>query len=294
MQSAQAQRGSGKVGGVRIEGLEGRMLFSAGGQAGTIADNQVFAPRSHPYGHSYGEWVAAFWQYALARPLEGHPFVDSPEYDFSAGQSGKVWFWSAPDDDGNGNPIEREVTIPKNTSLFLTVRDVEVSSLEEAPFFGATEEEQRAGADYFADHIRNVSVSIDGAPVRTVKSYRFDSPQFEFDAPTPWIFGATGGHGTAVGDGYYLMIKPLSKGTHTIEYSGTFHFDAGELGPDPLDLPHSGKITLNVVDKPKKASQGLSQLAQASATTVPLAASVFGSEPIGGARRAAEALLLGE
>jgi hypothetical protein len=43
------------------------------------------------------------------------------------------------------------------------------------------------------------------------------------------------------------MIKPLSVGQHVIEYSGTFHFNAGELGDEPLDLPHSGTIILNVV-----------------------------------------------
>ena len=80
---------------VSVEPLEGRALMSASGHGG--ADPAVFAPDAHPYGRSQGEWAAAFWQYALARPLEGHPFTNSPDYDFAAGQSGKVWFWSAPD-----------------------------------------------------------------------------------------------------------------------------------------------------------------------------------------------------
>jgi hypothetical protein len=49
-----------------------------------------------------------------------------------------------------------------------------------------------------------------------------------------------------VGDGYFLMFPGLSKGTHTIHYGGTFHFDAGELGDDPLDLPHDVTIQLTV------------------------------------------------
>jgi len=82
--------------------------------------------------------------------------------------------------------------------------------------------------------------------VQDVQDYRFESPQFEFLAPTPWIFGDTGGLGTAVGDGYYFMLAPLSAGRHVIEYGGTFHFDAGELGDEAFDLPHSGTIILNV------------------------------------------------
>ena len=217
----------------------------ADGGARRNVSSLVFPPNAHPYGKSHGEWVAEFWQYAMEFPVEGHPFLDTPEYDFAARQSGKVWFWSAPD-----GPITREVDIPHGTALFLTIRDVEVSSLEEPPFFGATEQEQRERANWFADRIVDVSVTIDGVPVENVEDYRFESPQFSFDAPTPWIFGATGGAGTSVGDGYYMMIKPLPVGTHTIEYSGTFHFEAGELGDwqtEPLDLPHSGTIILNVV-----------------------------------------------
>src|SRR5687767_13374836 len=67
----------------------------AGGGAGPRrnANSLVFAPDARPYGKTYGEWAAEFWQYALEFPVEGHPFLDTPEYDFAAGQSGKVWFW---------------------------------------------------------------------------------------------------------------------------------------------------------------------------------------------------------
>jgi hypothetical protein len=215
----------------------------AGGGAapGKNQNAVIFPPQSHPYGKSYGEWAAAFWQYAFPLPVEGHPFLD-PEADVAAGQSGKVWFWSAPD-----GPLTRHVTMPRGTALFLTIRDAECSSLEEAPFFGATEEEQRACAQWLADHIVDVSAEIDGVPVQNIEDYRFQTPQFEFDAPTPWVFGATGGAGTAVGDGYFLMLKPMSLGTHTIHYSGTFHFDAGELGDEAFDLPHEGTIVIDVV-----------------------------------------------
>ena len=162
----------------------------ADGGARRNVSSLVFPPNAHPYGKSHGEWVAEFWQYALEFPVEGHPFLDTPEYDFAARQSGKVRFWSAPD-----GPITREVDIPHGTALFLTIRDVEVSSLEEPPFFGATEQEQRERANWFADRIVDVSVTIDGVPVENVEDYRFESPQFSFDAPTPWIFGATGGCG---------------------------------------------------------------------------------------------------
>ena len=37
--------------------------------------------------------------------------------------------------------------------------------------------------------------------------------------------------GTAVSDGYFLMLKPLSGGTHTVRCGGTFHFSVAEGEP---------------------------------------------------------------
>ncbi len=205
----------------------------------------IYPPQSQPFGKSYSEWHAAFWQWALARPIEGHPFIDDPDYDFSAGQSGKVWFVGAPD-----GPLTRQATISEGTALFLTIRDVETSSLELPPFFGATEADQRANSKWFADHIVDLFCIIDGVPVKNLEAYRFASPQFEFTAPTPWVWGNpddnVGGPGTGVGDGYFVMVDSFSKGHHTIHFGGTFRFAPGELAEEAVDLPHDVTIELTV------------------------------------------------
>jgi hypothetical protein len=202
---------------------------------------RIVPPNATFHDKTYGEWAASFWQWSLALPLAGHPFLDTPQYNFSAGQSGKVWYWSSPD-----GPITRTVTLPKGKALFLTIRDVETSTLEDPPFHGDTEAAQRANSKWFADHIINVFCIIDGVAVPNLKAFRFSTPQFQFTAPTPWIFANVGGTGTSVGEGYFLMMSWLSEGKHTIHYGGTFHFAAGELGPDPLDFPHDVTIQLTV------------------------------------------------
>ena len=54
--------------------------------------------------------------------------------------------------------ITRTVTLPEGKALFLTIRDVETSSLEtvDSGFHADTESEQRANSKWFADHIVNV------------------------------------------------------------------------------------------------------------------------------------------
>src|SRR3954467_1289404 len=158
-------------------------------------------------GKSYSQWAASFWQWMMALPLEGHPAIDDPSYVFSAGQSGSVWYWAAPE-----GFITRNATLPAGKALFLTIRDVETSSVEavDSGFYGATEAEQRANTKYFANHIVDVFCVIDGVPVQNLQAYRFATAQFTFTAPTPWIFGATGGTGTSVGEGYFLTPTPQS------------------------------------------------------------------------------------
>jgi hypothetical protein len=202
----------------------------------------IVPPGAKYHGKTYGEWAGAFWKWALELPLEGHPFTTC-ERDFSKNQSGKVWYWSAPD----SCPGPIAATLPVGKAFFLSIRDVETSSLEDPPFHGDTEAEQRANSRFWADHIVNVFCIIDGMPVRNINAFRFSTPQIRFTAPTPWIFGSTGGTGTSVGDGYYLMLDRLSRGKHTIHYGGTFHFDAGEIGPDPVDLVKDITIDLTVV-----------------------------------------------
>ena len=70
--------------------------------------------------------------------------------------------------------------------------------------------------------------------------------EFPFTAPTPWIFNTVGGNGTAVADGYFLLLEPLPAGPHTIHYGGKFHIPAGVLGPDPVDIVKDTTLLITV------------------------------------------------
>ena len=198
-------------------------------------DPGVFPPGSTAYGLTYPEWSAEWWQWFMEHPLAGHPALDTPQFDVASGQSGNVWFLAMPVDFGTATPTPRtrNVTIPPGTALFVGLMNGEMSSLEGA----ATEEEQRETANFQADRIVSVACTIDGNPVDGLANYRFESPQFSFTAPDPWIFSpAPGGAGTSVADGYYVFLKPLSVGQHVLHCSGAFHFEAGVFGPEPFDI----------------------------------------------------------
>lgn len=222
-------------------GLLPMLLIAAvlgfGGTAPVLAGQtpRVLPRKSVPYGKTYGEWSAAWWKWAMELPLTSasgatHPFVDASTFDVTEGQSGQVWFLAAP-----FGTVSRTCTVPTGKALFIGLVNGEASDLEG---LGATEAELRSYAEWQADHIvtSTLSCTIDGVAVANLSSYRAQSPEFSFTAPTPWIFGGTGGAGAAVADGYYLMVAPLSAGPHTIHYSGAYHFAIAEGDPFDADF----------------------------------------------------------
>jgi hypothetical protein len=185
----------------------------------------VFQPGANMYGSSYSVWSATWWTWLMELPVAGNPSSDTVSFEVSSGQSGNVWFLAAP---FSTLPVKRTCTIPAGKALFVGLLNAEASSLEGF----ATADLQLKNATSNADHIINLSATIDGISIGNLGTYRVASPQFTFTAPTPWLFGATGGICTSVGDGYYLMFQPFSTGAHTLHYSGEFLFTVANGGFD--------------------------------------------------------------
>ena len=191
--------------------------------------NPGVAPvNSSAYGHSYGGWSAEWWKWFLSIPTPDHPGIGG---DCGEGQSGQVFFLAA---DFTGGGLS--CTIPAGKAILLAMVNVECSTVEAPPFFGADEEELRACAKCFADQIvvSSLEASLDGEALGDLGSYRAASPLFSFDYPADNIFGIPGGPATgdSVSDGYWLLLNPLPAGNHTLTFGGAFDFPEGECGLD--------------------------------------------------------------
>lgn len=217
-----------------------------------IGPNFLIAPPdSTPYGKTYGEWSAKHWQWTYSLRPAHHPLLDTAMC--SAGQSGKVWFLGgtyATTVDPNGVVVgeaDRICTVPQDTALFFPVIDAECSTLEGN---GATEQELRTCATFLQDHAHGLRVTIDGIRIKNLSTYRTQSPLFTFGPlPKNNLLGAPkGSTSPAVSDGVFLMLEPLSKGTHTIHLHSAASFST-EKG-DPFDFEFRQDITyhLNIVD----------------------------------------------
>jgi hypothetical protein len=231
---------------VAILSLGAATAWADGGNEGKPV---VLPPQSHPYGKSYAEWSAAHWQWTYSLPADHHPLTDTA--DVSTGQSGPVWFlggtW-APTTDLNGNLIgnaDRHVTIPAGKALFFPIVDAEMSLAEG----GTSEADCRAQANDYADHMVGLSCTIDGRPLKNLPAYQAESPFFTF-GPLPGnnFLGLPGGTTTsAVSDGYFVMLAPLSPGQHTIHWTGALVYTAAADGFDfsfSLDITYHIKVTV--------------------------------------------------
>jgi hypothetical protein len=208
----------------------------AGGNPG------VLPPQSHPYGKSYAEWSAEHWKWTYSLPADAHPLTDTAEV--SAGQSGPVWFlggtWG-PTTDLEGNWVgiaDRHVTIPAGKALFFPIIDAEQSLAEG----GTSEADCRETAIGFVDYATGLSCTIDGRPLRNLQAYRTDSPFFDFGPlPENNLLGLPAGTTTsAVSDGYFVMLAPLSPGRHTIHFQGAFVLPGFSF---TLDITYHIKVT---------------------------------------------------
>jgi hypothetical protein len=54
------------------------------------ADPGILPPFSHPFGQSYGNWSAQWWQWNYSLPTDQHPLFDTA--DCGSGQAGHVWY----------------------------------------------------------------------------------------------------------------------------------------------------------------------------------------------------------
>lgn len=192
----------------------------------------VISPSSLAYGRTYSEWSAAWQQWALSIPVAHHPLFDNG--DCSVGQSGPVWFlggkFCANNTPNCGTKnVVRSCSVPAGKALYIPILNAEWSVLEmNDPKVQIAD--LRSNAALNMDAAANLSFDIDGAKIpRLKKDFRIQSPAFVFTLPDDNLFNAVGegpypggAYFPGVDDGVYVMLAPLSAGSHKVHFHGAF------------------------------------------------------------------------
>jgi hypothetical protein len=174
--------------------------------------------KSKPFGLSYGEWSAKWWQWVHSIPAEGNPITDTTGKDCARGQNGPVWLLVGT----YGGPVERTCTIPPGKAIFIPIANIPCSPAnpEFESLRGKPESVMRQECKKFQDSIDFLEVTVDGVKLPNLKSFRSQSPLFNLTMPENNVLGVAPGTYLTVGDGNYQILKPLAPGKHEISWVG--------------------------------------------------------------------------
>lgn len=152
--------------------------------------------------------TAAWWRTILSIPGDplGRCDLGRDSVVFLAGTTG-------------GTGPGRSCTIPAGKSILVPLINVECSTAEGD---GTTPAELRACAAGFANDFRGLSLTIDSVPIPDLFNFRVQSRPFAFNAVAGNVFGIPAGGSLSVADGYWALIGPLSPGTHTVSFGGSY------------------------------------------------------------------------
>ena len=225
-------------GGVRIEKVAAVLLAALlvavpPAVLGQIT-NGVYVSGSSPYGRTYAQWSAAWWQWNFSLPTTNSPIHDTAP--LSTGQTGSVWCVGGTFG-GSGDQIRvRSASVPENTALFVGVMESWADNADCPVPDNYTTAQLRDLAANAQNSALAMSCTIDGNNTVDLNAaaYRVQSPVFTYTVPGVHnylydLFAATcyfkpSGDYTisgAVADGVYLMIAPLAPGSHTVHFSGS-------------------------------------------------------------------------
>jgi hypothetical protein len=196
---------------VIINGLSG-VPFIHSQQISSSGSLGVFPPDSKPYGLTYGEWTAKWWQWAFSMPEPLNPLVDDTGRNCANNQTGPVWFLAGT----GGGAVTRECTIPSDKGILLPIINIACDSATEPAL--DTEEELRSCAKADQDLVIAKQITVDGVNIGNLDSYRFQSPLFSLTFPESNIAGVPPQTAQAISDGFWILLEPLPPGSHEIHF----------------------------------------------------------------------------
>jgi hypothetical protein len=124
---------------------------------GSSINQQLYPINSKPYGLTYGEWSAKWWQWAMSIPTKDSPIVDKSDAKCAVGQNDpNVWFLAGT----GGGEADRVCAIPAGKAIFFPVINVECSFTEFPDL--KTESDLRKCAMDDQDKVTNLLATVDG------------------------------------------------------------------------------------------------------------------------------------
>jgi hypothetical protein len=175
------------------------------------AENYLLPPGEKVAGATQAEWSARWWQWAGSFDLSVSPVADTTGKLCASKQSGSVWFLAGTYET---HRTIRQCTVPAGRYLFFPLINYVTLPTSEG---SADCEFVTRHAARITDDVSSLVLDIDGVRSADLQQHRqATQPCFNLAAlaePPTEIF-------PSAANGYYVMLKPLPPGTHTLNFGG--------------------------------------------------------------------------
>jgi hypothetical protein len=177
--------------------------------------------------------TAQWWQWAMSFPEENSPVADRTGTKCALGQSGDIWFLAG----GFGSSkIRRTCHLPKGKTLFFPLVNMVYWRHQEDTGFSCEQAKRLAALNN--DTALDLFAEIDGIPIANLKQHRVASNKcFDVFARAPKSEGLYMAYPSAT-DGYWLQVRPLSPGRHTLKFGGKYNRTSSDYGRMVQDIEY--------------------------------------------------------
>lgn len=188
---------------------------------------------SEKYLHEYANM---WWQWTNTMGKKESPVIDRAGDKCGVNQSGNVWFLAG----GYGSSkISRKCVIPEGKHIFFPIINMAYWPRQGRTI---TCERVKKGAALNNDNLLLINAELDGNQIPEVSKYRIKSDKcFDLLGLIPKKLNAPKIFPSAT-DGYWLMLKPLTKGKHTLKFSAQYNRVNGTFGQMAQDIEYELEV----------------------------------------------------
>lgn len=203
------------------------LVAMASAPASADARSKVVEPGQELYDRSYSELASEWSNWLVAEPIATNPAFDPDGRFCGRNQRGKVWFLASTLE----GVVDRTCEVPADKAIFLSLGGVFVSFAPDFPAAGDPCSQMATPLERVRCDVNNdvpvapgtsFAVTLDGEPIGDLFAFRAQSQPggFTLRVSNPSFLTdlgvAPGNRSIAVADGYFLFLKPLRRGVHTL------------------------------------------------------------------------------
>ncbi len=191
------------------------------------------------------DWAAQWNQWSTSLPVSVHPLFDQSGALTEVGQRGPVWFLGGVYNESGS--VVRTATIPTGKALFFPILNYGADNIPHDPPFTVEQLREEAAEVVGQIQIESLFCEVDGVAIQDLGRGRVLSDAHAFAFPEGNLaqyFGQVAPRGIyfpAVSDGYWVMLRPLAPGAHTLHFGGS-------VGTFTLDVTYN--LTVVESDQP--------------------------------------------